>query len=194
MDDNKRILFRRIGILLFIFLALSVLAVTCFVVYPDQLGSMVFALLIGGIGAIVSLVKRFPKLDEEKLNFLCSSWWILIVPITTGVVMAGLLYFIFLSGLVTGDNGGGFFTTNLFPNLSDPSKQATSSERLSFKDLLSKQATPSEGLSFKDLLRIRPDSVKDFGKLLVWCFLSGYSERLVSNLLDIIEKRAVDSR
>jgi hypothetical protein len=75
---------------------------------------------MGGIGAAVSLIRRIPKLKESDAESLASSWWILIVLCTTGSVMGGVLYVIFLGGILTGDGGNGLFTSNLFPLFSLP--------------------------------------------------------------------------
>lgn len=45
-------------------------------------------------------------------------------------------------------------------------------------------------LSVPTVLRLRPESMQDFGKLLVWCFIAGYSEKFVSGILQTLEERA----
>ena len=84
--------------------------------------------------------------------------------------MASIGYVLFFSRILTGDSGGGLFTSNLFPNFLYPDSSAS--------------------LSVSDVIQIRPKTVQDFGKLLVWSFLSGFSERFVENVLVALEKKS----
>jgi hypothetical protein len=108
-------------------------------------------------------------MTDGEVGALVKSWWSVVIPLLTGAVMAGFLYIAFMAGILTGDGGGGLFTSNLFPSFTTP------------------HATDS--LNLRVVLEIRPVSVKDFGKLIVWCFLSGYSERLIPGLLASLEER-----
>lgn len=176
MNENIKLILKRLGIILVVLLFLSSVAVLFHTIYTKQLGSMIFALLFGGIGAGVSIVRRIPSLPEQKLISLSNSWWNLVTPILVGVVMGCVLYIVFFAGILTGDGGGGLFTSNLFPNFDNLAKG-------------------EEGvLDMQKVLAIRPSSIQDLGKLVIWCFLSGYSERLVPNLLESLEKRAVDGK
>ena len=91
--------------------------------------------------------------------------------------MAGFIYMAFMAGILTGDSGGGLFTSNLFPTFMAP-RAAPGSETT---------------LNLHTVLEIRPKTVQDFGKLVAWCFLSGYSERLVPSLLASLEQRGTAS-
>lgn len=176
MSPAKLLLFKRLAIILIGLLAAVFITVGVFsTIYPDQLGSFVFALGLGGIGATVSLTRRIPKLNESDAESLASSWWILIVLSTTGIVMGGILYIMFLGGILTGDGGDGLFTSNLFPLFSAPNGAAETQNYLS---------------DMRTLLSVRPQEAKDFGMILVWCFLAGYSERFVPSLLHNMEKQA----
>jgi hypothetical protein len=64
--------------------------------------------------------------------------------------------------------GGGLLVTNLFPNFVDPG---------------------SGGTVLDKFVRVEPETVEDIGKLLVWCFLAGYSERFVTDILGQLEKK-----
>lgn len=172
MNEDKKLVLVRAGLSLLVLIGFSFVVVGLFYFFPAQMGSMIFALLIGGIGAAVSFIQRFPTLGKVELNFLVSSWWAVLAPMLIGVVMGGLMYILFFAQILTGDGGGGLFTSNLFPNFRYPDNSDSSSL-----------------LDLRRVLTVRPNSFQDFGKLLVWCFLSGYSERFVPNLLENLERR-----
>ncbi len=169
--QQKKTILCRLGIILLGLIVSSALLVILFYIASQQMGTMLFALLIGGIGSCISFFLRFPKLSKIELEFMVTSWWSVIVPMLVGLVMGGFIYIVFFAGILTGDGGNGLFTSNLFPLFSSP------------------QLTEGESLDLKMALEIRPVSVQDFGKLLVWCFLAGYSERLVPNILQNLEQR-----
>lgn len=171
ISSQKKIVLFRLGVTLIALITISTLLVILFYLVSEQMGTMIFALLIGGMGSCVSFFLRFPKLTDGELEFIVSSWWALVVPVLIGLIMGGFIYIIFFAGILTGDGGKGLFTSNLFPLFTSP------------------PLAEGEPLSLKQALQIRPVSVQDFGKLLVWCFLAGYSERLVPNILKSLEQR-----
>ena len=170
--QQKKIVLYRLGIVLLALIVVSTGLIILFYLVSQQMGTMLFALLIGGIGSCISFFLRFPKLGESELKFMATSWWSIVVPMLVGLIMGGFIYIVFFAGILTGDGGKGLFTSNLFPLFTNPSLNT------------------DEALSLNHALDIRPVSVQDFGKLLVWCFLSGYSERLVPNLLANLERRS----
>lgn len=169
--QQKKTVLYRLGVVLLILMCAAITFVLVFYLVTQQMGTMIFALLIGGVGACISFFLRFSKLGNNELDFLVTSWWAMVVPVLVGVVMGGFIYIVFFAGILTGDGGNGLFTSNLFPLFTSP------------------KLADGEVLSLKVALEIRPESVQDFGKLLVWCFLAGYSERLVPNILDSLERR-----
>jgi hypothetical protein len=94
-----------------------------------------------------------------------------LMPILYGAIMAGLTYLLFMSGILSGNAGAGLLTTNLFPTFN--------------VDLVDIE---TEGL-VKSFLGSRPATLPDLGKLLVWCFLAGYSEKFVIGILGKLEHR-----
>ncbi len=173
LQQKKTILYR-LGIVMLVLIIVSAVLVLLFYIISEQMGTMLFALLIGGIGACVSFFLRFSKLTTTEIEFIVTSWWSIVVPVLIGLIMGGFIYIVFFAGILTGDGGDGLFTSNLFPLFT------------------STQLEEGEVLSLKKALEIRPVSVQDFGKLLVWCFLAGYSERLVPNILQNLEQRVGD--
>lgn len=169
--QRKKIVLFRLGVILLSLIGVTSMLVLFFYIVSEQMGTMIFALLIGGIGAAVSFFLRFPKLTIVELEFMVTSWWSVVVPVLIGLVMGGFIYIVFFAGILTGDGGMGLFTSNLFPLFTSP------------------EVAEGETLNLKIALEIRPVTVQDFGKLLVWCFLAGYSERLVPNILQNLEQR-----
>ncbi|MDB5985447.1 MAG: hypothetical protein JWR16_500 [Nevskia sp.] len=176
MYEQKRIVLSRIGIAVVGLIVVSGGLTILLSLYTGEMGTLLFSLLAGGLGAGVSLVRRLPSLQESELEFLAASWWSLVVPIVVSALMAGFLYFAFFAGILTGDGGGGLFTSNLFPNFTKPDLPAGTL------------------MNLQEVLKIRPVSIQDFGKLVTWCFLSGYSERLVPNLLESLERRGAGGK
>lgn len=138
----------------------------------EQLGSFPLSFCAGCLGGSIALLKRLRAESDAVLTELSDSWVTSIMPMLYGGLMAVVAYLLFMSGILTGDGGTGLFTSNLFPNFTQP--------------------TAKEGhlLSILVLLDLRPATVQDFGKLLVWCFIGGYSEKFVSGILKTLEDRS----
>jgi len=138
--------------------------------WPERIGSFFFAFFLGCIGGSVALLKRIRKEDSKVIEGLATYWIATLMPLLYGGVMAGVAYLLFMSGILSGDGGNGLFTSNLFPNFTTPNPET------------------GELLSFKHIAQMRPATLKDFGKLLVWCFLAGYSEKFVIGILKQLER------
>lgn len=145
---------------------LSILAT----VWPQSLGSFWFAFFAGCIGGSVALLKRIRKGNAKFVEELANSWIATLMPLLYGGVMAGVAYLLFMAKILSGDQEG-LFTSNLFPMFTKENPE------------------PGELFSFKEVIKMRPASLMDFGKLLVWCFLAGYSERFVMGVLKQLEER-----
>jgi len=112
----------------------------------------------GIIGGFVSIQQRLHKVVDEELELLSHSWYaILLIPLYGGI-FALLLYVIFLSGLIKG---------HLFPEFYIPP----------FYD------PPTELDVIRFLGDTVPKSGPDLAKLIFWCFLAGFSERLVPQII-----------
>ncbi len=136
-----------------------------------KLGSFFFAIDLGALGASVSLMKRVREhnslfISESKSLKIFST----LIPIIYGTVMSGVAYLLFMSGILTGNGGNGLLTTNLFPNFTEP----------------------SNGNLLDQFLNMTPIDMKNTGKLLVWCFLAGYSERFVTGVLKQLENQSIN--
>lgn len=147
----------------------GVLAIAAYA-WPERIGSFFFAFFLGCIGGSVALLKRIRKSDSRVIEDLATYWIATLMPLLYGGVMAGIAYLLFMSGILSGDGGNGLFTSNLFPNFTRPNPEA------------------GELLSIRQIVQMRPETLKDIGKLLVWCFLAGYSERFVIGILKQLER------
>lgn len=93
------------------------------------------------------------------------------MPFLYGGIMAAIAYFLFVSQVLSGQDGAGLLATNLFPDF-DHQVIVIDGERL----------------KVRDWLVLRPSSLDNAGKLVVWCFLAGYSESFVSGILKRLER------
>lgn len=126
-----------------------------------------FAFIAGCLGSSLCLLKRVAA-DALALREAGRSRTDTLMPILYGGILAGVAYLLFMSGLLSGPNGSGLLTTNLFPTFE--------LESLEQKTIVSAY------------LGSRPASIPDVGKLLVWCFLAGYSEKFVIGILGRLER------
>jgi len=162
----KRILIVQACILL-----LAVIHVIVFSIMTDQLGSFQFSFFAGSLGSSIALLRRIPSQPDIVLERILQSWSSTLMPMIVGGFMATVTYLIFMSGILTGDGGGGLFTSNLFPNFTEPTVKE------------------DELLSLPVVLEIRPAKVIDAGKLMVWSFIAGYSEKFIPQILASLERR-----
>lgn len=119
----------------------------------------------GLLGGFVSIQQRLKKFGDEELALLAQSWFqILLIPVYGGI-FALVLYIAFLSNIVQGP---------LFPLFAVPefSKPSPSTEELA-----------------KFFSQTYPSSGADLAKLLFWCFVAGFSERFVPQLIDKTQAR-----
>ena len=169
-DLSKKIIHRVFIAQLVLILACAI-AIVLLSLYTNQLGSFIFAFFFGCFGGSISLIRRMHKEPISSLELVADSWISNLMPLMYGGLMAAVAYMLFVSGLLTGVNGEGLFTSNLFPDFKNISQAA------------------GESLNIRHVLDIRPDTIGDAGKLLVWCFIAGYSEKFVTQVLSTLEGR-----
>jgi hypothetical protein len=169
--EFRRTVIRRLFFAQIAMLILGIAAVIVFSNYTREAGTLIFAFILGGLGGSISLFRRLPSTGASEMESLSRDWISTLVPVLYGGLMAIVTYLLFMSGILTGDGGTGLFTSNLFPNFTRPQVPAGST------------------LTIPLVLQIRPSSVMDVGKLLVWSFVAGYSERFVTSVLGTLEQR-----
>jgi hypothetical protein len=140
-------------------------------VFVKHLGGIPFSLACGCLGANLSLFRRLRLESDQRLAIMAQDWNFTLLPMVYGGIAGAVMYLLFMSGILSYATGDGLFTSNLFPLFSEPDKP------------------PGEPLSIRTILSIRPVEVRDFGKLLIWAFVAGYSERFVTGILDTLENK-----
>jgi len=128
----------------------------------------------GCMGSSIALLRRV-KTDAAVLQEAGRSLIDTMLPVLYGAILAALTYLLFMSGLLSGGGGTGLLTTNLFPTFT-----------------FAAEIAETESLVHA-FLRSRPASIPDLGKLLVWCFLAGYSEKFVIGILGQLERRGEEA-
>lgn len=136
-----------------------------------------FSFLAGLFGGSLAFLKRVQSGKVLLVEEAASSWYTALMPILYGGLMASVSYFLFVSGILSGQGGTGLIATNLFPDFSLPSTPKTEATVA----ILTKQ------VAVKDWLLLRPTELVDAGKLMVWSFLAGYSENFVTGILGRLE-------
>ncbi len=170
MDQQQRsneilVVTRRLLIFAFASLVATVVIFGGTLVYGKNLLISWLCFECGIIGGFVSIQQRLPRVVDEELSLLAKSWYsILLVPIYGGIFSL-VLYVIFLSNLVEGA---------LFPDFYVPEFAASPSD----EDI---SALLSETL---------PKSGPDFAKLIFWCFVAGFSERFVPQIIQRVADTA----
>jgi hypothetical protein len=116
-------------------------------------------LMCGILGGFVSIQQRLPKVSGEELSLLSGSWFqVLLIPIYGGIFSL-VLYVIFLSGIISG---------HFFPAFSIPPIPETGVDSAYIKNFIT---------------NTYPASGTDLAKLIVWCFIAGFSERFVPQII-----------
>lgn len=120
-------------------------------------------IMAGAIGGFVGLQRRLKELTISDLRLIASSWIYTSLSPLVGGVLGLLLYVIFLSGLLSGD---------LFPHFlpDDTTKTVT---------------------SFSVVGHQHADGHTEYAKLIFWCFMAGFSERFVTDVISRFEGAAV---
>ena len=169
-----------------LFLALSLMIlITVVGAYNSQADGVMshgattwMTLLMGIIGGFVGLQRRLKHLSDDDLSLLANSWvYVLLSPLVGGV-LAVIIYILFISGLLQGD---------LFPDFAaDESRPSLPTDEKS--PVIKEPVTTSNNLS--SLFAIHGVTYKDYAKLAFWCFLAGFSEKFVTNIISQFESKA----
>jgi hypothetical protein len=161
---------RRLFVAVMGFLALALVLGILLPYFKDKLGFqhgqriIVPGLVIvsGIIGGFVGLQRRLKELTIPDLELIASSWIYASLSPLVGGVLALLLYVLFLSELIT---------SNLFPHF-EPKENAQIC--IGFQCMFQQDA-----------------GYREYAKLIFWCFMAGYFERFVTDVISRFEGVAV---
>lgn len=152
-----------------LFIALSVLFVVSLVAVVMTAGSRftvpVSVIASGIIGGFVGLQRRLKDLTAQDLELIAHSWVYTSLSPLVGGVLALLLYVLFLSGLLSGE---------LFPSFVADAPGEMAANR-GFAAIFDQHGT----------------DYRQYAKLVFWCFIAGFSERFVTDVISRFEGSAV---
>jgi hypothetical protein len=141
--------------------------------HPERVGIFQLALLTGAIGGSMSLIQRVQSLPEAdpllfRLSGSTTIMQSLLIPPLVGAIFAGLLFLIFVSGVLSGD---------VFPSFVVPPKSATGTDFNTF------------------FFHTAPESGKAYALTIVWSFIAGFAERFVPDTIDrLTAQRTVEAK
>jgi len=122
---------------------------------PDGLVTAPMAAFAAGVvGGFVGLQRRLKSMTSDDLTLLANSWVYVCLSPLVGGILAVVLYVLFISTLVSGE---------LFP-----------------KFVPDDQSSTSKG--FAEIFAVHGDSIA-YAKMLFWSFVSGFSERFVTDIV-----------
>mgnify|MGYP006897113510 CR=1 FL=1 len=180
----RNIILRRICVIqVGIIVAATVLL---FVMMSRQFGFFWHTFMLGGLGASIALQRKITTKSPEELEYLSGDRIAIAMPVLYGAVMAAVTYGLFMSNLVSGDSQGALLSSNVFPRFVVADLPSPDLPNLDEGEKPVK-GTEGKGVTWNEFFRMRPATTEDLGKLLVWCFLAGYSESFVTGLLSRLE-------
>jgi hypothetical protein len=107
-------------------------------------------------------------MSEDDLTLLANSWvYICLAPLVGGI-LAVVTYVLFVSGLLAGD---------LFPHF-EPDVVSNAS------------AAKNPGL---EVIFAIHGNASDYGKMIFWCFIAGFSERFVTDIISRFENQSSET-
>lgn len=117
----------------------------------------VYVFVAGLLGGFVSIQQRLPRIGGDELRELSGSWRAMVLIPLNGGIFALVLYLVFLAGILEG---------TLFPAFPESRTHEGGAEYL------------------QEWMRgIVPESAPELAKLFFWCFVAGFSERLVPQII-----------
>ncbi len=166
-EESTHVLVHRILVVQIILIAAA--GTLVIIAINVDLGFFWFAFLAGILGSSIALLRRVQNGDGSLAQATLRTWSTTLMPFMYGGIMAAVTYFLFVSQVLSGQEGNGLLATNLFPDFGS-------------------STTDRDRLAVGDWLDLRPKDIHDAGKLIVWCFLAGYSESFVSGILQRLER------
>jgi hypothetical protein len=165
MTDDAPDLLTSVSRRLFVAMMVPLAFALTFVTWKPESKCVVPAVVIscGVIGGFVGLQRRLKNFTNLDLQLIRNSWIYTCLAPMVGGVLALLLYVLFLSGLLTGD---------LFPKFIP-------------------DGTVKDPETFSIIFQQHGYDFQSYAKLIFWCFVAGYSERCVTDVISRFEGAAV---
>ena len=143
------------------------------------IGVLITCLYAGVLGGFISALRRMQSVGDDSDSVFviqgirAARFWLWFSPLLGGVFAAVALLF-FLSGVLGG---------SIFPAFHSPLDVACAQHPCDY-------LAPSWWF-WRNLL---PISQSDYAKLFLWCFISGFAERLIPDMIDNLMNRVDSSR
>lgn len=147
--------------LFLIFTALLLLSVT-FTIFITDFRVPLIVFITGNIGGYVGFHRRLAHLSDDEIINLSTSWFGVALPSFIGGILAGILYILFISGVIEGQ---------LFPTIT-PDEKCLLNEPLESFDVIFCQ---------------HAQGYASYAKLLFWSFVAGFNQDYVVDLIDSIK-------
>ncbi|MES2207600.1 MAG: hypothetical protein V4525_12520 [Pseudomonadota bacterium] len=119
----------------------------------------IIVIAAGFMGGFIGLQRRLKDLPIYDLRLIADSWIYTSLSPLVGGLMALLLYILFLSDLLAGE---------LFPKFISDGHDSASA-------------------GFASLFNQHGENYKEYAKLIFWCFIAGFSERFVTDMINRFE-------
>lgn len=171
---RERLLRKVMRIQLALIVVCSILAIVASFI---DLGLFWFAFFSGGFGSSIALLRKITSGDKLPTYLASASDTVTITTVLYGTLLAAVVYFLMISGIVSGEGGNGLLVSNLFPNF-DPGTGDRTDAPLA-----------SSLTAWQQFRLLTPATVQDGAKALIWCFIGGYSESFVTGMLSNLENR-----
>lgn len=145
------------------------------------------AFAAGVIGGFVGLQRRLKGMSEDDLTLLANSWVYVCLSPLVGGILAVVVYILFISELLAGD---------LFPTfVPDDAAQtasvadATNSLTAMAADSIQQATAAGKPKGLSAIFEIH-GTAADYGKMMFWSFLAGFSERFATDIINRFESDA----
>ena len=130
--------------------------------YGGGFPSALAVFIVGLIGGFVGLQRRLKGMADEDLTLLANSWVYVCLSPLVGGILAVIIYILFVSGILQGH-----FFPKFVPD--DPNEK-------------------QKGLAL--LFAVHGENAEAYGKMILWGFIAGFSERFVTDILSRFESNA----
>ena len=136
------------------------------------------AFTVGVIGGFVGLQRRLRTMSDDDLTLLANSWVYVCLSPLVGGILAIVTYVLFVSGLLAGD---------LFPKFVADSSPLVGARPESVGNTSTAISESANGFAL--IFAIHGATPADYGKMLFWCFVAGFSERFATDIMSRFESR-----